>query len=238
METDIRLDVFWKDEVFAAIIRTRTPDACAMTAIHSTRFPRHIGGARLVASGGEDEVLDLALAMTEKCLAAGIRAGGQKSLVVCAPHILTSESAKAYVLEDHFREVKRHFPGVIFGPDMANPESVMDRVSLQPDLLDHVTGLSEARGGYGIDQSGFTAVGVVEATRLAAKWLQLATSRVAIQGVGAVGAHRRVAGLGHWTLHLEGGAARETAEIVTSHPRSVRPGPSQALSLPGASMVA
>jgi glutamate dehydrogenase (NAD(P)+) len=190
----------WRDlwiggERFALVVQTQHGDAVATTVVHRQEFGRRIGGARFrgwisggaPADQGVAEAADLARTMTEKCAAAMIGADGQKSVIFCPDERLEDEPWKAAVLAEHIRVVAEIDPGVIFGPDMENPESVLDRIAGDPALRDHVTGLSAASEGLSIDAQGYTAEGVVIGIEEALGDGATGT-RVSIQGFGAVGA--------------------------------------------------
>ncbi len=176
-------------ERFALLVVTEHDGALAMTAIHSTEFGPSIGGARFVRSGDVSEVGHLSKAMTEKCMAANIPAGGQKSVIEAPAEVIASETRKAHVLGRHVAAVVKHAPHAIFGPDMNTPESVMDLIAADPDLRDHVTGLSEKQNGLSIDKHGYTAIGLTEAVHVWSELTKQQVSTASIQGFGAVGAH-------------------------------------------------
>jgi glutamate dehydrogenase/leucine dehydrogenase len=174
---------------FARVVRTRHGPIEAITAVHEQRWSRRIGGARFVEHGTLSEVAHLSSCMTDKCAAAHLPADGEKTLVVCPEGVPPSIEERARVLAEHVEILRRIDPGVIVGPDMNVPEAVQDRVSRVSGLLDHVTGLSEAGGGLGIDAHGYTAKGLAVALAELTDAGVLAPGRVSIQGFGAVGAH-------------------------------------------------
>jgi len=207
----IRRDLMIGSEQFALVVQTVHDHgaAVATTAVHRQDFSRRIGGARfeLWPDDTRDpdtrlaEVADLARTMSDKTLSVMIPADGQKSVVLCERSVFEDESKKAEVLACHIEVVRTADCGVIFGPDMENPESLQDRVSLVSGLRDHVTGLSEKCGGLSIDQRGYTAQGVVTGILEALRWQAShvngngsrggawAGRRASIQGFGAVGAN-------------------------------------------------
>lgn len=176
-------------DYFALVVETQHGPATAITAIHRRVFQRSIGGARFVRRGGLSEVGHLASSMTEKCLAACIPADGQKTLIVFPEGIPQSMAVRAAILSEHIRQVAAIDPGVIFGPDMNNPEGVLDLVFKERALQQHVTGLSEESGGLGIDKNGYTALGIWHSIKQAHKLNRLQLRSATIQGFGAVGAH-------------------------------------------------
>lgn len=187
----------WRDlvidgERFALVVQTRHGDAVATTAIHRQRFERRIGGVRLRERKDDavenlSEVGHLSSTMTDKCLAASIAADGQKTVVVTAPDVDFERTIA--ILTEHEQEVVRQDPGVIFGPDIGLTEEVQDRLSHQPGLADHVTGLSESNGGVSIEVNGYAAISVVESILAVYSTERLRGLRVSIQGFGAVGMH-------------------------------------------------
>jgi glutamate dehydrogenase (NAD(P)+) len=191
-----------KDEEFALVVISYHPleeggEAVATTAIHRRDFRRHIGGMRIVESKSIPsendqlrEVGKLARGMTWKCALALIPADGQKT-VVAAPDWFAKNAdvkRKAQLLAEHCRLVIQEDDGVIFGPDMNVGEDVQDELSGASDLLDHITGLSEGRGGLSIDFHGYTGLGLFEALRTAVP-SGLTGMTAGVQGFGAVGAH-------------------------------------------------
>ncbi len=182
-------DVQIGQETFA-ILAVSSHDACtAMTAVHTTDFPQTIGGARFVVNGSLEELGHLSSGMTDKCMAAGIPAGGQKSVLI-VPGPTPSLSKRADLLAGHIAFVTEHYKGAVFGPDMNNPEAVLDLLVTQhPELLPHVTGLSEQCNGLSIDRNGFTAQGLVESIRVWQSETMEPLRTVSVQGFGAVGAH-------------------------------------------------
>ena len=173
---------------FALVVRSQIDAVTAITAIHRQDFSRRIGGARFVENGSLAEVAHLASAMTDKCLAAKLPMDGEKTIIICPDGIPQSIEARATILRQHILDLVQADPGAIIGPDMANPQEVLDIISTDPVLRDHVTGLSETHGGLGIDKHGYTAVGLACAIDVARERCAGLNSAV-IQGFGAVGAH-------------------------------------------------
>lgn len=177
------------NEKFALVVQTQHGPITATTAVHQQKFARRIGGVRFVTKGSLAEVGHLAKCMTDKCFLAEIPADGQKTIVVCPEGLPNSDEFKAAIMAEHIRAVISFDPGCIFGPDMNVPESVLDLLSRESDLLDHVTGLSEGCGGLGIDRNGYTAHGIAYGVNLFCKERGLIDRTITIQGLGAVGAH-------------------------------------------------
>ncbi len=184
----------------------------ACTAVHDQRFARRIGGVRFVEGEtpvGRTELGELAEGMTWKSALAGIPADGEKSVVYC-PKGLPQTAEMAEIMAAHLAELKVADPGVIFGPDIACGEAVMDLLAHTHGEGDHVSGLSKEKGGLSIDREGNTARGMDAALSIAAprlKW-DLHTMRAAVQGFGAVGAH--------FAKHLQGHGVIVNA-VSTSH---------------------
>ena len=177
------------NERFALVVQTKHGSITAITAVHQQKFTRRIGGIRFVTAGGLTEVGHLASCMTDKRSLADIPADGQKTIIICPDGIPESNKAKARIIAEHIRAVIAVDPGSIFGPDMNVSEAVLDIVAGDPELLDHVTGLSEGFGGLSIDKNGHTAFGIAQSINLLCDQIRLTTRRITIQGFGAVGAH-------------------------------------------------
>lgn len=178
---------------FALLVETEhAGGVVARTAVHRQDFRRRIGGARFVRRGDVREVAHLAAGMTWKCAAAGLPADGQKSVIACGDSLPPTVDEKAEILAEHVAQVRSVDPGVIFGPDMNNGEDVMNRVSEDDELRDHVTGLSESHGGLSIDQRGYTAHGLVASVDAATRTTGERYRTASVQGFGAVGAHAAV----------------------------------------------
>lgn len=164
------------------------------TAIHRQSFDRRIGGVRLVRDEyprSPREVGDLADAMTWKSALCGFPADGEKTIAFCHGALPETTEDKAELVAAHLRVLRTVDIGVIFGPDMNCDEKVMDAIAHEHGLGDHVSGLTEGRGGFSIDDKGFTARGLEAAMIAAADLLgwNLAAMTMTVQGFGAVGAH-------------------------------------------------
>lgn len=143
--------------------------------------------------------------MTPKNAVSDIPAGGQKSVVI-TPLGIPSEERRSKILADHMKIVVAEHPGAIFGPDMNNPEIILDTISrTHPTLLRHLAGLSESCNGLSIDGRGYTAIGLAHAIRVWERESGIRLRTATIQGFGAVGAH--VANI----LHEQGVAVRSIA---------------------------
>ncbi len=175
-------------EQFALLIKTFYGSVTIITAIHRQQLQRRLGGVRFVHQGVETEVGRLAKGMSEKCAAAHVPFDGLKCLVICPKGIPDSETERAEILSDHIGKVVEYDDKVIFGPDMGSPETVLDRVADNANLLNHVTGLTARFGGLEIDRNGFTASGLFYAIEMVLSERRLNLSSAIVQGFGAVGA--------------------------------------------------
>lgn len=200
---NVHRDIDIGGQRFALLVETEHDGVVARTAVHRQDFRRRIGGARFVRHGDVQEVAHLAAGMTWKCAAAGLPADGQKSVLACGDALPPTVDEKAAILAEHVRLVKSVDPGVIFGPDMNNGEDVMNRVSEQDDLRDHITGLSGTHGGLSIDRRGYTAYGLVASVDAAMRITGRRYRSATVQGFGAVGAHAAI-GLAKLGIALKG----------------------------------
>ena len=155
------------------------------------------GGTRMSPTLTVREVARLARTMTWKWAAVDLFHGGAKAGILGEPGAPDKEA----VLRAFARALRNEVPAeYVFGLDMGLTEQ--DAAVLLDELGDHgaAVGLPRALGGLPYDELGVTGFGVAEAADAAATesgW-QLAGSRVAIQGFGAVGeaAARRFVELG------------------------------------------
>src|SRR5918997_5821555 len=155
------------------------------------------GGTRMSPTLTVREVARLARTMTWKWAAVDLFHGGAKAGILAHP----SASNKEEVLRAFARALRNEVPAeYVFGLDMGLTEQ--DAAVLLDELGDRgaAVGLPRALGGLPYDELGVTGFGVAEAADAAATeagW-QLAGSRVAVQGFGAVGeaAARRFVELG------------------------------------------
>jgi glutamate dehydrogenase (NAD(P)+) len=155
------------------------------------------GGTRMSPTLTVREVARLARTMTWKWAAVDLFHGGAKAGILGDPHAPDKEE----VLRAFARALRNEVPAeYVFGLDMGLTER--DAAVLLDELGDRgaAVGLPRALGGLPYDELGVTGFGVAEAADAAASesgW-QLAGSRVAVQGFGAVGgaAARRFVELG------------------------------------------
>ncbi|MFY0990680.1 Glu/Leu/Phe/Val family dehydrogenase [Halomonas sp. C05BenzN] len=144
-----------------------------------------IGGTRMAVDVSLEECSRLARAMTLKNAAASLPHGGAKAVIFADPKMPADEKerlmrAYAYAL----RDVKDY----IVGPDMGTDETAMAWVH---DVTGRAVGLPREIGGIPLDQIGATGFGIAVALEAAQPFagVELAGSRVAVQGFGAVGMH-------------------------------------------------
>jgi leucine dehydrogenase len=166
-------------------VRDRESGLKAIIAIHDTRLGPALGGCRIWPFESEAaalrDVLRLSRGMTYKNALAGLKFGGAKAVII------GDESAKTPALLRAFgravdRLGGRYVTGEDVGISMADLEIIRTETA-------HVRGIRE--GGVG-DPSPYTAYGVLVGMRAAvARALgrsRLDGLRVAVQGLGAVGA--------------------------------------------------
>ena len=147
-----------------------------------------IGGVRLTPTVTAREVARLARAMTIKNAAAGLSHGGGKSGIrLLAPNT----AARRESVVRAFAQAIRHLVDYIPGPDMGTDETAMAWIR---DEIGRSVGLPSVLGGIPLDEIGATGYGVAKCAEAvcAAKRLELAGARVAVQGFGAVGQHAAV----------------------------------------------
>lgn len=155
------------------------------------------GGTRMSPTLTVREVARLARTMTWKWAAVDLFHGGAKAGILGDPDAADKEE----VLRAFARALRNEVPAeYVFGLDMGLTER--DAAVFLDELGDRgaTVGLPRALGGVPYDELGVTGFGVAEAADAAATesgW-ELAGSRVAIQGFGAVGeaAARRFVELG------------------------------------------
>lgn len=166
---------------FEQVVLCRDPEAglTSVIAVHDTTLGPSLGGIRMRAYPDQEaavaDALNLAEAMTYKAALAGLALGGGKSVINLDPHAADRDR----VLAAHARYIAalggRYIPAVDMGTTVAD----LDLVGR------YVPTVSSQRR----DPSYFTARGVVAAIRAAVDRTDLAGLRVAVQGLGHVGAH-------------------------------------------------
>ncbi|XKE47448.1 amino acid dehydrogenase [Halomonas organivorans] len=160
----------------------------AIIAIHDTYRGPALGGLRIYPYASEDEaltdVLRLSRGMTYKSALADLPLGGGKAVIIAdprrdkTPEMLRAMGRLVDSLGGHY----------ITAEDSGSSEADMRVIA---ETTDHVGGLGH--GGVSGDPSPFTAHGVFCALRSAVRHGldrdDLTGLRVAVQGVGHVGAH-------------------------------------------------
>ncbi|MDR5865758.1 Glu/Leu/Phe/Val family dehydrogenase [Halomonas koreensis] len=160
----------------------------AIIAIHDTRRGPALGGLRIYPYADEAEaltdVLRLSRGMTYKSALADLPLGGGKAVIIADPR----RDKTPELLRAMGRLVDSLSGRYITAEDSGSSEADMRVIA---EATDHVGGLGHA--GRSGDPSPFTAHGVFCALRSAVRHglgrEDLAGLRVAVQGVGHVGAH-------------------------------------------------
>lgn len=160
----------------------------AIIAIHDTTMGPALGGCRMVNYASTDEALEdvlrLSRGMTYKCGIADVDFGGGKAVIIGDPHKDKTP--------EMFRALGRFVGGLsgrfYTGTDMGTLPEDFVHAARESNCF---SGLPVSHGGSG-DTSIPTAFGVYQAMRATAQHLwgspSLKGRRVAIQGVGKVGA--------------------------------------------------
>ena len=161
----------------------------AIIAIHNTALGPALGGTRMWNYKADEDaltdVLRLSRGMTMKAAAAGLNLGGGKAVIIGDPKTQKSEG-----LFRAFGQFVNSLNGrYITAEDVGTSVKDMEHVLMETPW---VTGTSSNLGGSG-DPSPFTAQGTAMGMRAAAK-VKLGTDslkgvRIAVQGLGHVGAH-------------------------------------------------
>ncbi|HEX4924704.1 MAG TPA: Glu/Leu/Phe/Val dehydrogenase dimerization domain-containing protein, partial [Bdellovibrionales bacterium] len=161
----------------------------AIIAIHNTALGPALGGTRMWNYKSDDEalvdVLRLSRGMTYKAAAAGLNLGGGKAVIIGDPKTQKSEG-----LFRAFGQFVNSLNGrYITAEDVGTSVKDMENVLMETPW---VTGTSSNLGGSG-DPSPFTAQGTLMGIKASAKVKlgqdSLKGVRVAVQGLGHVGAH-------------------------------------------------
>lgn len=165
-------------------------------ALHSSVLGSALGGARLWTypswSDAVSDALRLSAAMTLKNAAAGLDAGGGKS-VVCLPEgtVLDADRRRAAFLD--LGDVVESFDGRYrTAEDVGSTTEDMLVVS---ERTAHVVGLPDAVGGSG-EPAGPTSLGVYESLRATLEQVagsgDVAGRRITVSGLGQVGSRLAV----------------------------------------------
>jgi glutamate dehydrogenase (NAD(P)+) len=144
------------------------------------------GGTRMSATVTTREIARLARVMTWKWATADLFFGGAKAGIAADP----ASPDKERIIRAFARALRNEVPSeYVFGLDMGLTER--DAAIIQDELGDRgaAVGAPDALGGIPYDELGVTGFGVAEASdaAMAAARLELADSRVVVQGFGAVG---------------------------------------------------
>lgn len=161
----------------------------AIVAIHNTHLGPALGGLRIFPYASPDEalsdVLRLSRGMSYKSALAGLPLGGGKAVIIADPRRDKSPA----LLRAMGRLVERLGGRYITAEDSGTSETDMQWIA---EETSYVTGLRRSAGESG-DPSPFTALGVFHGLQAAVRHglgrEDLQGVRVAIQGVGSVGAH-------------------------------------------------
>lgn len=160
-------------------------------ALHSSVLGAALGGARLWTyptwSDAVGDALRLSAAMTLKNAAAGLHAGGGKSVLCLPPETeLDADRRRAAFLD--LGDVVESFDGLYRTAEDVG--STTDDMLVVSERTEHVVGLPDAVGGSG-EPAGPTSLGVYESLRATLERLtgspDVAGRRVTISGLGQVG---------------------------------------------------
>ncbi|MBB4689360.1 Glu/Leu/Phe/Val dehydrogenase dimerization domain-containing protein [Amycolatopsis jiangsuensis] len=180
----------WEHEQLV-VRRGRRSGIPTMVAIHSTVLGPAVGGCRMKAypdlAEAERDVLRLSAAMTAKFAAAGLSAGGGKSVIALEPGQRLAADQRRAVLLDHADLVASLGGAYLAGPDVGTgPDDMLVLRETGP----HAVCLPESAGGIG-SSSGPTAQGVLAALHSASAAVfgspDMAGRRIVLSGHGSVG---------------------------------------------------
>ncbi len=157
----------------------------AMVVVDNVALGPAIGGVRMAPDVTIEEVARLARAMTLKSAVAGVPHGGGKAGIIANPRL--PADAKERLMRSFARAIAQ-LTDYIPGPDMGTDEACMAWVH---DEIGRGIGLPATLGGIPLDQVGATGFGLAIAAEVVAATgrVELARSRVVIQGFGSVGRH-------------------------------------------------
>ncbi|MEV4644289.1 Glu/Leu/Phe/Val dehydrogenase dimerization domain-containing protein [Saccharopolyspora sp. NPDC049357] len=176
----------WGPEKIVTVADTRT-GMRGVLVIDNTARGMGKGGTRMSPTLTITEVARLARVMTWKWAGVDLFYGGAKAGIRFDPTSVDKEAALRSFVRSLSAEVPEEY---VFGLDMGLTEH--DAAIIQHELGDRRTAVGSPRelGGVPYDQWGVTGYGVAEATAEAARWrgLDMAGTRVVVQGFGAVGA--------------------------------------------------
>ncbi len=161
----------------------------AIIGIHNTVLGPALGGTRMWSYASEaealEDVLRLSRGMTYKAAISGLNLGGGKAVIIGDAKKDKNEA----LLRKFGRFVKNLNGSYITAEDVGMTTKDMEYIRMETE---HVSGLPEAMGGGG-DPSPVTAYGTYMGMKAAAKKAygsdSLQGKKVAVQGVGHVGAY-------------------------------------------------
>ncbi len=165
-------------------------------ALHSSVLGSALGGARLWTyphwSDAVADALRLSAAMTLKNAAAGLDAGGGKSVICLPPEAsLDAEHRRAAFLD--LGDAVESFGGLYRTAEDVG--STTDDMLVVSERTEHVVGLPDAVGGSG-EPAGPTSLGVYESLRATLERVtgspDVAGRRITISGLGQVGSRLAV----------------------------------------------
>ena len=157
----------------------------AIIAIHDSRLGSAMGATRLYpyadTAAALKDALRLSRGMTYKAACAGIPVGGAKAVIIADPAQKTPAMLRAYA-----RFVDKLGGLFVTGQDM---NLTPDDVRIMATVTEHVVGMEERGGGPGPLTARGVFAGLKAAVRHRFSSDDLVGLRVAVQGLGAVGAN-------------------------------------------------
>jgi leucine dehydrogenase len=165
------------------IVRDPASGLRAVVAIHDTTLGRAVGGTRMRPYPSLDaalrDALRLSRAMTYKAVMAGMECGGGKAVILGDP----ARDKSRPLLAAYARVLDRLGGRFHSGPDMGIEQR---DVAVMARMTKHMSAMP---AGATVDVAGLTAIGMREAVRATARFLDrpLAGMHVALQGLGQVG---------------------------------------------------
>ena len=180
-------------------VETRTGHRSGLVitvALHSSALGPALGGARLWTyphwSDALGDALRLSSAMTLKNAAAGLDAGGGKSVIALEPGtVLDAERRRAAFLD--LGDAVEALGGLYRTAEDVG--STTDDMLIVSERTEHVVGLPEAGGGSG-EPAGPTSLGVYESIRATLERVtgsaDVAGRRITVSGMGQVGSRLAV----------------------------------------------
>ena len=178
----------WEDHEQIVFVRDDSVGLRAIIAIHSTALGQSLGGTRFRPYDAErdalEDVMRLSRAMSYKAACAGLPLGGGKAVIIGDPARDKSDA----LFQAYGKAIDSLSGRYITACDVGTFPADMSAIRTQTRW---VTGTPVAEGGSG-DSGILTAWGVFVGIRKAAEYrwgsTDLSGSRVAVQGLGKVGA--------------------------------------------------